>query len=115
MIGNGNESADCFEMTSRMVANGAANIHIPTNTPNDPTRCVNGEGNAVVAVAVPFHCVPRRLQLRAAVFTQLAGFHPVVLTAVQHHVAFSSLVSGAGVVAGGPFFCAQAKLPIAQR
>ena len=26
-------------------------IHIPTNTPNDPTRCVNGEGNAVVAVA----------------------------------------------------------------
>jgi len=33
--------------------------------------------------------------------------------AVQHHVAFSSLVSGAGVVAGGPFFCAQAKLPIA--
>ena len=33
--------------------------------------------------------------------------------AVQHHVAFSSSVSGVGVVAGGPFWCAQAKLPIA--
>ena len=33
--------------------------------------------------------------------------------AVQHHVAFSNSVTGAGVVAGGPFFCAQAKLPIA--
>jgi hypothetical protein len=33
--------------------------------------------------------------------------------AVQHHVAFSSSVSGAGVVAGGPFWCAEAKLPIA--
>lgn len=33
--------------------------------------------------------------------------------AVQHHVAFSSSVDGVGVLAGGPFWCAQSKLPIA--
>ena len=33
--------------------------------------------------------------------------------AVQHHIAFSKVVEGVGVLAGGPFWCAQGKLPIA--
>src|SRR5262249_5414109 len=33
--------------------------------------------------------------------------------AVQFEVAYSSLVMGAGVIAGGPYFCAQGRLEIA--
>lgn len=34
--------------------------------------------------------------------------------AVQMHVIYSSLFKGAGIVAGGPFYCAQDNVAIAQ-
>ncbi|GAM26473.1 hypothetical protein SAMD00019534_096480 [Acytostelium subglobosum LB1] len=34
--------------------------------------------------------------------------------AVQFHVAFSSIVSGAGIIAGGPYYCANNNVEIAQ-
>ena len=33
--------------------------------------------------------------------------------AVQHHVAFARVVTGVGVVAGGPFWCSQDTLAVA--
>ena len=42
-----------------------------------------------------------------------SGLSSGAFAAVQLHVAFSSRVSGAGAVAGGPFFCAQDNLPTA--
>jgi hypothetical protein len=43
----------------------------------------------------------------------VSGISSGAFMAVQHHVAFSSLVTGVGVVAGGPYFCSQGKLPVA--
>ena len=42
-----------------------------------------------------------------------SGLSSGAFAAVQLHVAFSSRVAGAGVIAGGPFFCAQDNLPTA--
>lgn len=36
-------------------------------------------------------------------------------SAVQYHVAFSSEVSGAGIFAAGPFFCAQGTITAGQQ
>lgn len=41
--------------------------------------------------------------------SSVSGLSAGAFMAVQFHVAFSSVVSGAGVVAGGPYYCAQGK------
>ena len=39
--------------------------------------------------------------------TSVSGLSSGGYMAVQFHVAYSSLVKGAGIIAGGPYFCAQ--------
>src|SRR5438445_8174116 len=39
--------------------------------------------------------------------TSVSGLSSGGYMAVQFHVAYSSLVKGAGVIAGGPYFCAK--------
>eukprot|EP00468_Gymnochlora_sp_CCMP2014_P005639 CAMPEP_0167747848 /NCGR_PEP_ID=MMETSP0110_2-20121227/4512_1 /TAXON_ID=629695 /ORGANISM="Gymnochlora sp., Strain CCMP2014" /LENGTH=310 /DNA_ID=CAMNT_0007632801 /DNA_START=17 /DNA_END=946 /DNA_ORIENTATION=+ len=43
----------------------------------------------------------------------VSGFSSGAFMAVQHHVAFSEAVRGVGVIAGGPYWCAQDNLEIA--
>ena len=76
-----------------------------------------GAASAVAAVAVC--CAFFTIAVRGAQHTgttdsvTVSGISAGAFFAVQFHVAFSDRVTGAGVVAGGPFWCAQAKLPIA--
>ena len=42
--------------------------------------------------------------------TTVSGLSSGAFMAVQFHVAFSSVVRGAGVVAGGPYYCAEGQL-----
>ena len=43
----------------------------------------------------------------------VSGLSSGAFFAVQFHVAFSSTIVGAGIIAGGPFFCAQDDLAVA--
>jgi hypothetical protein len=43
----------------------------------------------------------------------VSGLSSGAFFAVQFHVAYSSTITGAGIIAGGPFFCAQDNLSIA--
>jgi predicted esterase len=45
--------------------------------------------------------------------TTVSGLSSGAFMALQFHVAYSGTVRGAGVVAGGPYFCAQGQLAIA--
>ena len=45
--------------------------------------------------------------------TTVSGLSSGAFMAVQMHVAFSDRIAGAGVVAGGPYFCAQGSLLLA--
>jgi predicted esterase len=45
--------------------------------------------------------------------TSVSGLSSGAYMAVQFHVAFSSTLRGAGVTAGGPFYCAQGQLTLA--
>jgi hypothetical protein len=47
--------------------------------------------------------------------TSVSGLSSGGFMAVQFSVAYSSIIKGAGVVAGGPYFCAQGDLDIATR
>lgn len=45
--------------------------------------------------------------------TTVSGLSSGAFMALQFHVAFSATVQGAGIIAGGPFYCAQGQLALA--
>lgn len=62
------------------------------------------------------HAADRLPALRAdPLQTSVSGISSGANMAVQFHVAYSSMVIGAGVVAGGPFYCAQNDAKIATK
>jgi len=46
--------------------------------------------------------------------TSVAGLSSVAYMAVQYEIAYSASVKGAGIVAGGPYYCAAGNILVAQ-
>jgi len=76
---------------------------------------------AVALLAAFFHLGPLNAQVaRLPAFnvdihqTSVSGLSAGGFMAVQFDVAFSSILKGAGIIAGGPYSCAQGSLPTAE-
>lgn len=69
----------------------------------------------LLAVYAPVHAAPIALQNFNVDITQtsVSGLSSGGFMAVQFGVAYSSIVSGVGVIAGGPYYCAQGDVDIA--
>ncbi len=86
-----------------------------------PARAGTASAAAAAAVAAAVACcaffvggVRGAQHAGATDSVTVSGISAGAFFAVQFHVAFSDRVTGAGIVAGGPFWCAQAKLPVAE-
>lgn len=66
---------------------------------------------AGVAITSPAQDLPLLVLDPAA--TTVSGLSSGAFMAVQMHVAFSDRIAGAGVIAGGPYYCAQGSLLLA--
>lgn len=64
---------------------------------------VSGLSSGAYAAVQVRRCRPPLVPLRRARRRQPPALHPRVFTLFQYHVAYSSSVEGAGIVAGGPY------------
>lgn len=70
----------------------------------------------MVSVFQAVECVAAKLQKYnvTANETSLSGFSSGAYMAVQFHVSYSKIIKGAGITAGGPFYCAEGSFVTAQ-
>jgi hypothetical protein len=71
----------------------------------------------MLVLSMPLHAAPVALQNFNVDITQtsVSGLSSGGFMAVQFGVAYSSIVMGAGIIAGGPYYCAQGDVDVATR